>query len=81
MMKCGEMPYIKIREFLLLGYNQGLNVRVSALLPIRLHKRIKYISPKISYTQHKIPVAGPYSQHPFLQPSNTILSSNSIPIP
>ena len=54
---------------------------VPALLPIRPLKHVSYDSPETSYTQHKIPVARPYSQHPSLQPSNIILSFNFIPIP
>ena len=81
MVKCREMPYIKIGGSPLLGYDHGLPVWESALLSIRLLKGVIYNSPKTPHIQQRIPVAGPYSQHPFLQPSNTILSSNSIPIP
>ena len=63
MVKCGEMPYTKIGGSPLLGNNYGLPVLKSALLPIRLLKRVRYKSPKTSYTRHKIPVAGPYSQY------------------
>ena len=71
----------KIEKSSLPGNDHRLPKRESALLPIRPLNHVRYYSPKTSYTQHKIPVAGAYSQYPFLQPCNIILSLNFIPIP
>ena len=63
-----------IEKSALPGNDYGQSKRLPVLLPITPLKHISYDSPKTSYTQHKIPVAGPYSQHPSLQPCNIILS-------
>ena len=71
----------KIEKSSLPGNDHKLLKLEPALLPSKPLKHVRCDSIKTSYTQHKIPVMVPYSQYPSLQPFNTILPLNFIPIP